>query len=814
MNTTINNNNNKNDKLAFATGQRLSLLQPQQNVREYLSGRQFWEDRHAGRSGGEERPRPPWRAKKRAFFVRQLTAGGKIRRLAVVCAAGLGKSTNLVWLAKELADKGQVPFLFTLDHPDLPNTYTDFWKRTLPDRFRKPTANADLPNDRVLPTLRRLREAGRITLLFDSIDQAHKNGLQLLRAVLESGVWANCPVVVSARPHAVFDGWDELIVPNEGAWRFARVEPLARPERELLLGPDGPDSAERRRLGAARYRRLPPGGRGLAENPRNIEYIRKCGDKPDRPRPSREPCRLVDYTLADLRTASHMFAGAADHRVRYGMTNPKARLLGVRKDRPPPPHAQERQIAFALDLLGALAYTMYRSPAPGSKGREGPFRPNVSHIPVAGMEKFLGRVLTCLQGAGVRGREYDLRDLEDDLDALAELNDTIQFDLLDTRPTRQGDFRWYDRSLQEFFAAWWLSRYATPKDIERLREWRYDDTRDETGKSLYAPLWGFLVEMPRAVRKDPLWAAAVGVLFEPGATRCCEMMFRAWPAMRRSRAGRKVIATWRNEFQSLLADPGPRGDVARQIPAGFRRCPPAPGDDRKPFLMGSPETETERDDDEHQHEVVVSPFALHEFLVTNAQYELFDPTHAKERWGWSPGSEPHPAGDDADRHPAVNVTWYQACCFARWAGYRLPTEAEWEYACRAGTTTPFHFGSILRGDLANHNGEYPYGTENKGPYLRTTTPPNSYPPNLWHLQDMHGNVWEWCQDFYASEYYNIGRRTDPCGPVRASSRVLRGGSWSSFGRDCRSARRVRNDPAIRYDGCGFRLAAVPEAGAK
>jgi hypothetical protein len=368
--------------------------------------------------------------------------------------------------------------------------------------------------------------------------------------------------------------------------------------------------------------------------------------------------------------------------VRYGIRNPKARKLGRRKDQPPPEEASQRQVDFALDLLGALAYTMYCSPAPGSRRGEERFRPNVSHVPAARMARFTEAVLNQIKGVGLVDGAYRIDDLEDDLDALAELNAEIKFDLLDTRPHRHGDFRWYDRSLQEFFAAWWMSRHAGADDHQRLRQWRYDDTRDATGKTLYEPLWGFLVEMPRAVRQDQQWVLAVGVLFEHKVTRCCEMIFRSLPALSESADGHGVIRQWRQEFTQLLAAAGSDGEAARGIRDGFRRCPRNPAEDGKPFLMGSPEGEKDRGLEEFQHPVTVSPFRMHQFPVTNAQYELFDPAHERERWrGWDGQFEPHPAGEGAREHPAVNVTWLQAWCFTQWTGNHLPTEAQWEYGC-------------------------------------------------------------------------------------------------------------------------------------
>ena len=136
--------------------------------------------------------------------------------------------------------------------------------------------------------------------------------------------------------------------------------------------------------------------------------------------------------------------------------------------------------------------------------------------------------------------------------------------------------------------------------------------------------------------------------------------------------------------------------------------------------------------------------------------------------------------------------------------YRLPTEAEWEYCCRAGTSTPFHFGSALNGKQANCNGNYPYGTTETGPCLGKTSPVGSYPPNAWGLYDMHGNVWEWCQDWLDS--YPKQSVTDPRGPEVGSGCVHRGGGWDIAAAGCRSASRSWNVPSRRDNGHGFRLA--------
>ena len=154
--------------------------------------------------------------------------------------------------------------------------------------------------------------------------------------------------------------------------------------------------------------------------------------------------------------------------------------------------------------------------------------------------------------------------------------------------------------------------------------------------------------------------------------------------------------------------------------------------------------------------------------------------------------------------PVECVSWNdcQEFCKKAGLGLRLPTEAEWEYACRAGTQTAYFWGNALNGDKANCHGNYPCGTTTKGRYLQKTTPVGSYAPNAWGLYDMHGNVLEWCADWYES--YPSGAVTDPPGPAAGGSRVLRGGGWYGDARYCRSALRDYDDPADGVNYLGFR----------
>jgi formylglycine-generating enzyme required for sulfatase activity len=220
-----------------------------------------------------------------------------------------------------------------------------------------------------------------------------------------------------------------------------------------------------------------------------------------------------------------------------------------------------------------------------------------------------------------------------------------------------------------------------------------------------------------------------------------------------------------------------------------------------------------------QHQVrITKPFYLGVNEVTQEEYRRVTGTNpsAFSRAGKNGDKVP---GMDTSRFPVETVSWGDAVEFCRQLSampnekssgrvYHLPTEAEWQYACRAGTTTPFHFGNQLNGREANCDGEYPYGTETKGAYLERTTTVGSYQPNAYGLYDMHGNVWEWCQDWHSDDYYNHSPREDPAGPPTGSLRVGRGGSWDCPAGGCRSAYRGRRPPANGNSSIGFRVASV------
>jgi sulfatase modifying factor 1 len=222
----------------------------------------------------------------------------------------------------------------------------------------------------------------------------------------------------------------------------------------------------------------------------------------------------------------------------------------------------------------------------------------------------------------------------------------------------------------------------------------------------------------------------------------------------------------------------------------FAWCPPGT------FLMGSPAGEAERSDDELQHRVTLTKgFWLGIHQVTQAQ--------------WQAVMGDNPSNFKGVDLPVDNVSWEDCQKFVEKAGkkigkeFRVPTEAEWEYACRAGTTTPFSFGQTISTDQANYDGNYTYADGRKGVYRKKTTPVGTFPANLWGLHDMHGNVWEWCADWYGT--YQKEDLTDPKGIKSGDARVLRGGSWGSYPGFCRAAFRYWFAPGYRSVYCGCRV---------
>lgn len=250
------------------------------------------------------------------------------------------------------------------------------------------------------------------------------------------------------------------------------------------------------------------------------------------------------------------------------------------------------------------------------------------------------------------------------------------------------------------------------------------------------------------------------------------------------------------------------------------------------FKMGSPITEINRFPEETQYKVTLSAFRMSKCEITNAQYAAFlnskniggdglyaagaYPTQVliyassgKVDWGLHYISDKWIPAPGYDNYPVVNVTWYGAMEFATFVGGTLPTEAQWEYACRAGSKTPFNTGRYLGYSQANYDWTHPY---NSDVYSTIKSPGKTqvvgtYRANDFGLYDMHGNVWEWCSDWYGQ--YPKNAQINPKGPTEGMFHVFRGGSWNNYAYFCRSAYRRSNEPTYKYVILGFRIVFNP-----
>jgi len=253
------------------------------------------------------------------------------------------------------------------------------------------------------------------------------------------------------------------------------------------------------------------------------------------------------------------------------------------------------------------------------------------------------------------------------------------------------------------------------------------------------------------------------------------------------------------------------------------------------FTMGSRSNELNHQSDEApQHQVRLSAFYMSRYEVTVGEFRKFieasgyktdaekgdgsyfwngNSVEKRARINWHHGVSGRVRPKSEENHPVVHVSWNDAVEYCKWLSlttgknYRLPTEAEWEYACRAGNSKPFNTGDNLTTSQANYDGNYPYNNNQKGENRQNTVPVNSFAPNAWGLYNMHGNVWELCSDWYGS--YGSGTVTNPAGPAKGSCRVLRGGSWYFSAEYCRSASRYNSPPSYRFNNVGFRPVFVP-----
>ncbi|SEQ78919.1 Formylglycine-generating enzyme, required for sulfatase activity, contains SUMF1/FGE domain [Nitrosomonas sp. Nm51] len=298
--------------------------------------------------------------------------------------------------------------------------------------------------------------------------------------------------------------------------------------------------------------------------------------------------------------------------------------------------------------------------------------------------------------------------------------------------------------------------------------------------------------------QKPAWAHAIywDSKLYASMTLAAATHYFSWDAFQREREGISLYGWINQDPQDIVQfdDCGLYFDLTISgVTQRFRWIEPGT------FQMGSPETELERFDDEAQHQVTVSKgFWLADTTCTQALWQAVmreNPAHFKE----------------SDDNPVEQVSWDDVQHFIKTVNkqhpavqLRLPTEAEWEYACRAGNEAPFSFGQTMTAGQVNFDGNFPYAGGQKGDYRGKTVAVKSLPANPWGLYEMHGNVYEWCQDWYGD--YPAEPVTNPQGPAGGAGRVIRGGSWLNLGGRVRSASRNWRSPDERNDDLGFRLA--------
>ena len=269
-------------------------------------------------------------------------------------------------------------------------------------------------------------------------------------------------------------------------------------------------------------------------------------------------------------------------------------------------------------------------------------------------------------------------------------------------------------------------------------------------------------------------------------------------------------------FGATVERPDPLALTLVEIPGGT-------------FQMGSPDEPKPAEDEGPQHPVTLESFFMSQAPITQAQWRAVAQWQPKEAERWERKLTPNPSlfqfpGEapllnneaSTDGCPVEQVSWDDAMEFCSRLSqrtgrtYTLPSEAQWEYACRAGTSTPFAFGETITPELANYDGNYNYGQGRKGEFREQTTPVGMFPANAWGLQDMHGNVLEWCLDHWHKSYEGAPQDGSAWLVEEGGNRLLRGGSWYVYPGVCRSAYRDHGRPVNAGFNIGFRVVCLPQ----
>ncbi|MFO0870502.1 MAG: SUMF1/EgtB/PvdO family nonheme iron enzyme [Pirellulales bacterium] len=565
----------------FLVGQGIRQLTADGDPWPYLKPDYF----RARRSGAvvsveaDARQAAAWTSLERDSVVAGVcTPDHPFRRLVVTTDAGIGKSVNLEWLQYAIHGRVGLTTAFVVNLGAVRTDAAHFLEDVLVSDFRRRLDDEKLDERAAADHLRRLRKRGDLVLLFDELDQiaAHSLGASLLKNLLGDPKWARCAIVIAGRPHALNAFKDDLFPGRE--WRFVQLDEFTPPQQKTFLG---------ERL----YERIrkESEAREILSVPRVLYYLRKLGAD----------------EVAGIRTPSDVYWRALRHMVRDGLSSDAASRLALFGQTERPPEITDPQVERAFKLLGAIAWEMLWSPDPDLRG-EAADAPNFNRVEgVSALRRFRERLYRRFSDL-----EYDktgLKELDHDLECLKAMNTALSHGVIDSPGFTP--VLWRNRSLQEFFAAFWLAQHSTPDDAARLRDWVVIPG-EPRGDACYW-IWRYLVEMPSESPHDACdpeaWTRSVEPLYAPGTNdlpktrRSNEMIYRSWAQLQRYNLtnqghARRVLGAFLGEFESILrGDQGDaRRDAARDFIDKFQDIPAGS------FRMGTPSEKQGTSDEERE----------------------------------------------------------------------------------------------------------------------------------------------------------------------------------------------------------------------
>ena len=834
------------NKPPFIDTQGLRLLLETNRPEQYLHPAYFRVGRGTRASMAEQDLGDWVEVDRNELAANELTVDGESRvdlsRLVITTDAGVGKTTTMQWLEAELNRPGAATVAFHLTFSHVPahldELLCELARRLLQKRQRDGESVNLLTQDDAVRIIESLRDEGRLVLILDALDQEPADGSAaiLVGELLQDSSWKRCRIVISGRPHALQRHWQALFASHLGwGWRFVQVDEFTPDQQRQFLGVD--------QRGKNRLELIPQEAREILSTPRVLSYLRK----------------LTDAELRKIRTAGDVYWHSVQHLLIEGMQGSEAaRRIGLKSGEPTPEKVQARSKQRALKLLAGLAFEMTSMSIPGGDGElaETPSIPNFDGVPSGRFPRFRQQLQKRLLADDSLDRDLDGLAALNEFISQGFFDTTVEGlqEVYWRNRTLQEFFTalWLSQYCTDVDAKqlWnWLHLPDRPETEEYYWVWRFVCEMHSNSRDPKSWL--------RAI--EPIYRPGDGTV--AGTRRSSEFIYRAWkPLMtlvkQAEPAAIALHARFVGEFANELLS-GVRGteteQVARQfcdsfldIPAGEFQMGSPPekqgmgeelrdrwrayieedGDPEErakqhianmsftPGKRGQQEqeywlewfTEILRDKDLQRLETsqfpknetpatpvqTVAAFRLCRTPVLNDWFRLFSPGHGESDSSYRDKFEDASPTPDC---PVIFVSWYDAWAFSQWARWeegqcRLPHEYEWEYAAKAGTPWDQNYWWGDEFDETKCNAEKKVGH---------TTPPVAAHANPWGLQDMLGNVWEWCEDWYYTVY-------DPNNVEEGSIRVNRGGGWIGSARICRSAHRSGSIPSLRLNYLGFRVA--------